>query len=88
MGKVFWFIIFVLIASVIIFYLFFSHSGKSYSGSMEFAKNEHPNKILSMREIDSLTASMNYHFTIKNRIVHAVSPDSVKIPVKQEKPSG
>ena len=88
MGKVFGFIVLVIIASIIIFYLFFSYSGKRYSGSIDFAKSEHRNQILSMRQIDSLTASMNYHFTIKNRIVHPVSPDSVKIPVKQERPSG
>ncbi len=88
MGKVFGFIIFVIIASIIIFYLFFSYSGKSYSGNIDFVKIEHRNKIISMRDIDSLTASLNYHFTVKNRIVHQISPDSVKIPVKQEKPSG
>jgi len=88
MVKVFGFIIFVLIASIIIFYLFFSYSGKSYFGKIDFVKNEHRNKSLSMQQIDSLTASLNYHFTIKNRIIHRVSPDTVKIPVKQQRSSG
>lgn len=88
MGKVFVFIIFVLIASIIIFYLFYSYSGESYSGSSNFVKNEHRIKILSMQEIDSLTADLNYHFTIENRVVHVVAPDSLRIPVKTETPSG
>ena len=88
MGKVFGFIIFILIASIIIFYLFYSYSGKSYFGNINFIKNEYQNKILSMQQIDSLTASLNYHFTIKNRVIHTISPDSIKIPVKPENPSG
>ena len=88
MRKVFVFIVFVIIASIVIFYLFFRYSGKSYSGSVYFIKNEPQKKILSMQEIDSLTAAMNYHFTIKNKAVHRSGRDSIRIPVKAEIPSG
>lgn len=88
MGKVLIFIIFTVIASIIIFYLFYNYSGKSNSGSIGFVKNEYQNKILSMQEIDSLTAAMNHHFTIKNKVVHRTGQDSLKIPVKAEMPSG
>ncbi len=87
MGKVFGFIIFILVASVIIFYLFYSYSGKSYFGNIDFVKNEHQNKILSMQEIDSLTAELNYSFTIKNAVVHLKNQDSLRTPFKPEKPS-
>ena len=87
MGKVLVFIIFTVIVSMIIFYLFY-YSGKRYPGNVGFVKNEYQNKILSMQEIDSLTAAMNYHFTIRNKVVHKIGQDSLKIPVKAEIPSG
>jgi hypothetical protein len=89
MGKVFGFIILILTASIIIYYLLL------HPGINDFEKNDvvmynsgkgSQYKILSMREIDSLTANLNYSFTIKNAVTH-ISRDSLKIPLKPENPS-
>jgi hypothetical protein len=80
--------ILILIAAVIIYFFFYNGAGKNYLSRLNIISDEHPQRILSMREIDSLTAAMNYHFTIKNKVVHPVSADSIRIPLKTESPAG
>lgn len=77
--------ILILAASLIIYFLLFSY-GKIYSGNIKLITSVHQHKIFSIREIDSLTADMNYGFTIKNAVTHP-NPDSLKIPFKPERPS-
>ena len=88
MKKAFGVTILILIVSVIVYILFYSFNGKGRLNSINFISVERQNKINSIRQIDSMTAALNYNFTVSNRIVHAISPDSVRIPLKPEKPSG
>jgi hypothetical protein len=88
MRKALGVIILILFLAVVVYFLFYSYNGKGRLSSINFTSGEFQDKIISIKEIDSLTAALNYNFTIKNRIVHTVNPDSVKIPLKPEKPSG
>jgi hypothetical protein len=89
MRKVFGFILLVLIASVIIYYLLFNH-GANYIIKNDIVVHnigmESQYKILSMRQIDSLTADFNYSFTIKNAVTH-LNRESLRTPLKPEKSS-
>jgi len=76
--------ILILIASFVIYLLLFSY-GKIYSDHSLLVETGRPHKIYSMREIDSLSADMNYRFTIKNAEVR-INKDSLKTPLKPEIP--
>jgi hypothetical protein len=87
MKKALGVIILILFVAVIIYFDFYSYNGRSQLSSINFPSGESQDKNISIRQIDSLTAALNYNFTISNRIVHTVSTDSIKIPLKPEKPS-
>lgn len=80
--------ILILFISIVVYILFYSFNSSSRLSSINFISVERQNKFNSIRQIDSLTAALNYNFTIRNRIVHVMNPDSVRIPLKPEKPSG
>lgn len=88
MRKALGVIILILFVAVIIYFLFYSYNGRAHLSRVNFLSGESQAKIISMRQIDSLTAALNYDFTIGNRVVHTIRPDSLKIPLKPEKPSG
>jgi hypothetical protein len=80
--------ILILFVSVIVYVLIYSFNGE---GRYSFADFDYGNlryKAMSIKQIDSLTAALDYNFTVKNRIVHNVSQDSLKTPLKTEKPAG
>jgi len=76
--------ILILVISLVIFFLIFSRK-ELYPDNVRISPAEHLHKIYTIREIDSISAAVNYSFTIKNAVVH-LHNDSLKIPVKAEKP--
>jgi hypothetical protein len=78
----------ILIAAVIIYYFWFSFAWKNTRGGVSLIPDGYQHKSMSIRQIDSLTAGINYGFTIKNKIVHMPGPDSIMVPVKGENPAG
>lgn len=77
--------ILILIVSFVIYLLLFSY-GKIYSDHSSLVETGRSRKVYSIREIDSISADMNYRFTIKNAEVH-INKDSLKTPFKPEIPS-
>ncbi len=78
-------IILILIASFIIYFLLFSY-GKIYMDQTLLIETERSHRVYSMREIDSISADMNYRFTLKNAKIH-INRDSLKTPMKHETPT-
>lgn len=76
--------ILILVLSLVVYFLIFSRREFSQD-NIRTGLTDHVHKIYTMREIDSLSAEMNYRFTIKNAVVHLHS-DSLKVPLKTEKP--
>jgi len=75
----------ILSASIVIYLLLFSY-GKTYTDHSLLLDTGRPHHVYSMREIDSISADMNYRFTLKNAIA-PVNKDSLKIPNITEIPS-
>lgn len=76
--------ILILVLSLIVYFLIFSRR-ELYQDNTRISSTENVHRTYSMREIDSISAEMNYRFTIKNAVVHPHN-DSLKVPVKTEKP--
>jgi hypothetical protein len=75
----------ILIASFIVYFLLFSNK-RIYPAHIVYSGNGIQQKAYSMREIDSISADMNYWFTVKNAVTH-LSRTSHKTPFKAETPS-
>ncbi len=88
MRKAFGVILLILVLSVIVYALFYTIGKNKIGREIDLVSEGQIPKIESMRQIDSLTADLNYEFTIKNKVVHPVSPDSIRIPQKGETPAG
>ncbi len=88
MRKAFGVILLILVLSVIVYALFYSVGKNKISREIDLVSGGQMHKIESIRQIDSLTADLNYEFTIKNKVIHPVSPDSLRVPRKQESPAG
>ncbi len=76
--------ILILVLSLAVYFLIFSRREFS-ENNIRLSPADHVHKIYTIREIDSLSAEMNYHFTIKNAVTHPHN-DSMKVPVKSENP--
>ncbi len=81
-------ILLILVVSVIVYIIFYSPAKNGSIHNIDIVSEGEIHKAASMRQIDSLTADLNYEFTIKNKVVHTASPDSIRIPQKRETPSG
>ncbi len=88
MKKALGVIVLIVIAAVIIYYFWFSYAWKNSSGGISLIPGGYQHKAMSIKQIDSLTAEINYGFTIKNKIVKISTPDSIRVPVKGENPAG
>ncbi len=77
--------ILILGLSLIVYFLIFSPKDHSQD-TIGISPADYMHKIYTIREIDSLSAEMNYRFTIKNAVVH-LHNDSLKVPVKSENPA-
>ena len=77
----------ILIAAVIIYYFWFSYAWKNTRGGVSLIPDGYQHKSMSIRQIDSLTADLNYNFTIRNKVIQPVSPDSLRILRKGENPA-
>lgn len=75
----------ILVLSLAVYFLIFSRKELSQD-NIRISPADHVHKIYTIREIDSISAEMNYRFTIKNAVVH-LHNDSLKIPVSTEKPA-
>ncbi len=81
-------ILLIFVLSVIIYVLFFSTARGRIGPDIDFVSEGNMHKIVSIKQLDSLTASLNYEFTIKNRVVHPVSADSLKNLVRPKRSPG
>jgi hypothetical protein len=75
----------ILVLSLVVYFLIFSRK-ELYQDNIRISPADHVHKIYSMREIDSISAEMNYTFTVKNAVTHSHN-DSLKVPVSTEKPA-
>lgn len=87
MRKTLGVILLILVVSVIIYIIFYSTAMNSSSRNIDIVSEGRMHKAASMRQIDSLTADLNYSFTIRNKVIHPVSPDSLRILRKGENPA-
>ncbi len=88
MKKALGVIVLILIAAVIIYYFLFSYAWKNNRDGISLIPDGYQHKSMSIRQIDSLTAQINYGFTIKNKVIHILDSDSIRVPEKGENPAG
>jgi hypothetical protein len=81
-------ILLIFVLSVIVYVLFYNTAKNESIHGISYVSEGRMHEMISMRQIDSLSADLNYRFTIKNKVIHPVSPDSLKIPLKGESPAG
>jgi hypothetical protein len=81
-------ILLIFVVALIVYALFYSTVKNRSIREVELISEGSIHKIVSMRQIDSLTADLNYYFTIKNKVIHPIRLDSVKIRRKGEIPAG
>jgi hypothetical protein len=90
MRKALGVIVLILIVSVAVYYFFFRQN--SYVNAGQTALEINPggvfdSKILSMQEIDKLTAQLNLDFTIKNSLNNVTKLDTSGNSANPEKSS-
>lgn len=88
MWKALGVIILILIVSVAVYVLIYTFNGKGRHNYADFDYGNVRHNPMSIKQIDSLTAVLNYNFTVKNKIVRNVNQDSLLTPLKTEKPAG
>ncbi|HSD62357.1 MAG TPA: hypothetical protein VLB50_01125 [Ignavibacteriaceae bacterium] len=84
MKKAIGIIVLILAISLIIYFLLFDRK-EIYPDNIRISSAENVHKVYSMREIDSISARMNFRFTYKNAVTH-LHNDSLRTPIKMEKP--
>ena len=88
MRKALGVILLIFVLSVIVYILFYNTAKNESIRGISYVSEGRIHEMISMRQIDSLSADLNYRFTIKNKVIHPVSPDSLQIPLKGESPAG
>ncbi len=81
-------ILLIFVLSLIVYVLFFNTARNGFGRDIYFVSEGNMHETFSIKQIDSLSADLNYSFTIKNKVVHPVSPDSILVPQKVETPAG
>ncbi len=81
-------ILLIFVLSLVIYVLFFRTMEGRSTRDIEFVSETDIHTLYTIRQIDSLTADLNYEFTIKNKVTHPVRSDSLMIPRKGESPAG
>ena len=87
MRKALGVILLILVVSVIVYIIFYSAAKNGSSRNIDIVSEGRMHKTASMRQIDSLTADLNFNFTIRNKVIQPVSPDSLRILRKGENPA-
>ncbi len=80
-------ILLIFVLSLVVYVLFINTAKNRSVRDIGLLADGRMHKAVSMRQIDSLTAELNYSFTIRNKVIHPVSPDSLRSPRKGENPA-
>ncbi len=81
-------ILLIFVVSLVVYAFFFSTAKNRVGQEIGLISEDNMHKIVSIKQIDSLSADLNYEFTIRNKVIHPVSTDSLQVPRKGENPSG